>query len=107
MFQKEKDDTKVKHKEDEIASETISMIFEETKGLDAENGGFNAGHMWNLKKKILPKAVNAPTAMRDSRGKLFTSKKDISNSSMEYYQDVLRNRDIKKGLEEHKDEIEY
>ena len=81
----------MKDTEDEIASETIAMIFEETKGLDAKNGGFNTGHMLKLKMKILPKAVNVPTAMKDPRGKLLTSKKDISNSSMEYYQNVLRN----------------
>ena len=46
------------------------MIFEETKDLDAESGGFNTGHMWKLNKKILPKAVSVPTAMQDSKGKL-------------------------------------
>ena len=65
-FKKDKLDKEIKDTEEEIASETVEIILEETKGLDSENGGFNTGHMWKLKKKIIPKAVNVPTAMRTS-----------------------------------------
>ena len=100
-------DKEIKDTEEEIASETVEIILEETKGLDSENGGFNTGHIWKLKKKIIPKAVNVPTAMRTSEWKLITCRKDINKSSIEYYKNVLWDWDIKGGLEEHRDKVEF
>ena len=97
-----KDIAKVRQTEDEIAEETIAIILEETDKLDAKQGGLNSGNMWKLKKKILPKSTNPPTAMIDKEGKLLTNKPDIDKQSMEYYKNVLRNRDIKPGLENYK-----
>ena len=101
-----KDETKVKQIEDKIANETIATILEETSKLDAEQGGLNSGNMWKLKNKILPKSANVPTAIKSSEGKLLTNKVDINTHSLNYYKNVLRNRDIKKGLENHKRERE-
>ena len=44
--------------------------------------------------------------MIDKEGKLLTKKPDIDKQSMEYYKNVLRNRDIKPGLENYKIERE-
>ena len=99
-------DEKVKHIEDEIAKETIETIMQETKGLDPQEGGFSTGHMWKLKNKIIPKPINVPTAMKNPEGKLCTSKKDIDEMSMDYFKNVLRNREIKEGLEGHREEKE-
>ena len=45
--------------------------------------------------------------MRDSEEKLLTYKEDIKKRSMEYYQNVFRDRSIKEGLEEHINQIEF
>ena len=57
--------------------------------------------MWKLKYEILPKSSDTPTAMKDKEGKLLTQKSDINKHFLEYYKNVLRNRDIKPGLENH------
>ena len=44
--------------------------------------------------------------MRDSSGKLITIQKDIQTETMNYYTKVLKNRNIKEGLENHKNERE-
>ena len=62
--------------------------------------------MWKLKKKILPKSTSVPTAMKNKEGKLLTKKTDIKKHTMDYYKNVLRNRDIKPGLEKYKTERE-
>lgn len=100
------DNKEAKIIEDKIAEETFKKILDETKGMDSESGGFNVGHMWNLKSKRIPKNSDVPTAMRDSSGKLITIQKDIQTETMNYYTKVLRNRDIKEGLENHKKERE-
>ena len=100
------DNKKVTQIEEEIAKETIETIMQEIKGLDPHEGGFSAGHMWKLKNKIIPNPINVPTAMKNPEGKLCTAKKDIDKMSMDYFKNVLRNRNIKEGLEDHKEEKE-
>ena len=48
-------------------------IFNEVKGLeDAEEGGFNAGKLWKMKKKVNAKVYEPPTVMESLDGKLLT-----------------------------------
>ena len=50
-----------------------TKILSEVQGLeDAEDGGFNAGKLWKLKKKLSPKTNEPPSAMENSPGKLIT-----------------------------------
>ena len=74
--------------------------------MDSEGGGLNVSNMWKLKNKITPKVSDVPTAMKCSDGRLITLKRDIQKETMNYYSHVLRNRDIKTGLEDHKKEKE-
>ena len=46
-----------------MAKEACGQIDETIKGLNSENGGYNPGHMWKLKSKIIPKPVQVPTVM--------------------------------------------
>ena len=56
----------------------INKIMKEVQGLEeAEDGGFNSGKLWKLKKKLSPKSNEPPTAMEDSEGKLLTNDQDI------------------------------
>ena len=81
-------------------------MYEETKGLDNEDGGFNPNHLWKLKRKIFPKPCNVPTAMKDPNGKLITDVDGFKKNTVNHYKKVLRNRPIKEGLEKHQLEKE-
>ena len=60
----EKDhDDKLAHIESEIADEAWRIVKEETRGF-ASDGGYNPGHLWKLKDKIIPKLNQVPTAMK-------------------------------------------
>ena len=92
--------------EKEIADEACRIVYEETKGLDNEDGGFNPGHIWKLKEKIIPKPSNVPTAMKDINGKLVTNVEEFKKHTIDHYKNVLRNRPINEDLKEHKVEKE-
>ena len=73
---------------------------------DCEDGGFNTGKLWRLKKKLLPALGEPPTAMLNSEGKLLTLEKDIKEEAVKHSQKVFKNKNINKGLEHLKDEQE-
>ena len=50
-------------------------IKEEIKNIDSEDGGFNSGRLWKLKKKLSPKYDDPPTAMKNLNGEILTDKK--------------------------------
>jgi hypothetical protein len=67
-----------------------NKIFGEVKGLeDAEDGGFNAGRLWKLKKKLYPKVSEPPTAMVNSEGNIITSEKDITDEAINHCKRVF------------------
>ena len=93
--------------EKDIAKEACGQIDDSIKGLDSENGGFNPGHMWKLKSKVIPKPVQVPTAMIDPEsGKLVTADNELKKHTISYYKNVLRNREIYVKLVEQKKEKE-
>ena len=49
---------------------------------DSEEGGFSAGRLWKLKKKLSPKNTEPPTAMLNSEGKLLTNNEDIKKEAV-------------------------
>ena len=94
--------TRVKEIEKEIATETCQTIENEIKGLDCEDGGYNPSGLWKLKNKVIPKPAQLPTGMRDVCGNILTKKDDLKNHTMKHYENVLRNRQIKEDLNQHK-----
>ena len=108
---KNKDDPRkdilIKDIEKEIAHEACKQIDDSIKGLNSEKGGFNPGHMWRLKSKIVPKPVQVPTAMNDPKsGKQVTLDSYLKKHTVSYYENVLRNREINEDLKDHKKERE-
>jgi hypothetical protein len=73
---------------------------------DSEEGGFNTGALWKLKKKLSPKQTEPPTAMKDSNGKILTNDKDIQKEAMKHYQEVFTDKSIGKEYEQHRKERE-
>ena len=90
--------------ERQIADEACDIISDETNGLESESGGYNPGHLWRLKDKIIPKPPQVPTAMKGADGNLLTSKGDLKKATVDHFSNVLRNREIRKDLKEHKQE---
>ena len=90
--------------ERQIADEAWTIISDESIGLNSESGGYNPGHLWRLKDKIIPRPPQVPTAMKGADGSLLTSKDDLKKETVDHYSNVLKNRDIKTNLEDHKKE---
>ena len=99
---KDQHDQNIKNIEQCIAEEACKIIDQETAGLNCETGGYNAGHLWKLKNKIIPKPKQVPTAMKINDGTHLTGYEEIKEATLDHYKHVLRNRSINDGLEDHK-----
>ena len=88
----------------EKIAENFKMIETETNKYNCEDGGFNSGKLWNLKKHLFPKHRDPPTAMLDDDGNLITTSDDINELALQKLAvERLHNRPIKEGMEEIKD----
>ena len=67
--------------------------------MNSEQGGFNSGHLWQLKKKLSGKIHSTTAAFLDREGKLVTTKAEIEETALEHYIKVLENRKMTEGLE--------
>ena len=110
-----KDDIKSKDEldkvEEELASKYSEKMYSKMKAqlkgcTDSEEGGFNTGALWKLKKKLSPRHTEPPTAMKDSNGKILTDAKDIQNEAMKHYQNVFTDKQIDKEYEQYRKERE-
>ena len=70
---------------------------------DSEDGGFNAGRLWKLKKKLSPKMSDPPTAMVSSEGRLLTTEDEVKLEAIKHYIKVFKERNIVEGLESYKE----
>ena len=59
---------------DKYGEQMYKYIKEEIECIDSEDGGFNSGKLWKLKKKLSPSNFDPPTAMKDSDGHKALSK---------------------------------
>ena len=84
---------------DKCAEENRRKIIDEIKGLECNDGGVNSGRLWKLRKKLCPRSRDPPTAMLDTLGNLVTSPAIIEELAMKTFQDRLKNKPIKEGLE--------
>ena len=78
-------------------------IKEEIEGIDSEDGGFNSGKLWKLKKKLSPNIIDPPTAMKDSGGKLLTTDEEVKEEAMKHYQQVFQDKPMEEDLKHLKD----
>ena len=101
------EDVEVKLAE-KCAETNFDKIKEEISKIDVDEGGFNSGSLWKLKKKISPKCRDPPTAMFDESGNLVTSQDMIDRLALKTYIERLKNRPIKdnlKNLQSEKEEL--
>ena len=59
-----------KYMEEKYSEDMYGKIKEELKGINYEEGGWNSGHLWKLRRKISPRPVDPPTAMENPEGVL-------------------------------------
>ena len=71
----DKHDAKIIKMEQCIAEEACEIIEEDTAGLDCETGGYNSGHLWKLKNKIIPKPIQVTTEKKVKDGTLLSENK--------------------------------
>ena len=96
--------------EDELATkcaeENYKKIMDEIKDIESDEGGFNMGKLWKLKKKLCPYKSNPPTSMKDPCGNIITGAENLKKHTMNHYESVLKNREIEPGLESMRKEKE-
>ena len=102
--------TELKNIEEELATKCAEQnylkIKTEMDNIQCDEGGFNAGKFWNLKKKLCPRPQDPVTAMLDDDGNLVTTVKGIQNLAIKHYTNVLRNRTISEKYSKLKDDKE-
>ena len=84
----------------------FGIVSEEVYKVNSEVGGFNSGHLWQLKSKLSGKVGNPMAAVFNRDGDLVTTKEKIEEATLEHYSKVLENRQITEGLEKYKHERE-
>ena len=83
-----------------LADEYFDKVKSASSEIDCEEGGMSSGKLWSLKKNLFPKSRDPPTAMINSEGNLETDGEVIKEMAIEAYEERLKNRPIKQGLED-------
>ena len=91
---------------DKCADNNVKIIREELKDIGCDEGGFNVGRLWKLRKKLCPYKKDTPTAMLDPHGNIVTSAEGIQTEALNHYKRVLANRPIQPDLIELKNKKE-
>ena len=60
---------------DETGKDVLEKIKYEVDGIMCDEGGRTSGHLWNLKKKLIPKMQDAPTAIKNCEGSFLLQKR--------------------------------
>ena len=91
---------------DRCAEDNMKKIEAELQDIECEEGGFNMGKLWKLKKSLFPYNKEPLTAMIDAKGNLITSETNLKEHTINHYKSVLSNRPINDNLIHLKDEKE-
>ena len=102
-LQSKKDIEELEKKLADKIVENHNKIQQEAGKFKYEDGGFNSGKLWNLKKHLFPNHRDPPTAMKDDEGNLVTDSEKINELAVQKLAvEILKNGPMKKGLEEMK-----
>ena len=66
--------------------------------IDNEDGGFNSGKLWKLKKKLSPVNSDQPTAMKNSEGLLLTNDDEIKEEAKKHYKKVFEDKPMEDSI---------
>ena len=91
---------------DRYSESMYNKIKDEIKVMNGDEGGYNPGHLWNLKKKLSPQQCDPPTAMYDGKGNILTEDIDIRNEAVKHFKTVFETKPIDSDLTDHEDQRE-
>ena len=83
---------------DKFGEKMYKHIKEEINCIETEDGGFNSGKLWKLKKKLSPSNFDPPTAMKDSSGKLSITEEDILKEATKHYERVFEDKPMDESI---------
>ena len=86
--------------EEQLSEEFFNKVKTASKDVDCAEGGNITAEIWKLKKQLCPQSRDPPTAMMDEDGNLVTNVETIKDMAAKAYKHRLRNRPIKKGMED-------
>ena len=96
--------------EEELATKYSETMFkkinQEIKGIRGDEGGYNPGHLWKLKKKLSPKHNEPPVAMKDAEGNILTNEEEIRAEALRHYRKVFEDKPIDEKYKEYEIEKE-
>lgn len=82
--------------DEELAEKYSEKMFKQLKDeledIESEDGGFNLGKLWKLKKKLSPNNADPPTAMKDPKGNLLTTDTEVKNEAVKHYLRVFEDK---------------
>ena len=84
---------------DEYSKEYLGKIEDAAKGIESNEGGYNSGKLWKLKKQMFLQSCDPPTAMFDKERILQTKPKKTIEAAKVENTERMKNRPIKAGLE--------
>ena len=74
---------------EKCAESNYQKIKEELKDIESDEGGFNMGKLWKIRKKLCLFKKDPKTAMQDPNGNLITSDKNLEKHTLNHYKTFL------------------
>ena len=81
------------------AEENAKVIKQQVSELSDLDGNFSPNLMWQVKKKVVNRAMDPPMAKRDNDGNLITAPTQLKKLYIDEYVHRLRHREIKASFE--------
>ena len=83
---------------EKIGDSMYKQVEKEVEGIDGETGGNFSGKFWKLRKKLFPRSVEPPTAMKDEFGNVVTSPSDIIKETIKHYTNLFDTKPINESF---------
>ena len=83
---------------EKYSEKMYKKIKEEIDCINSEDGGFNSGKLWKLKKKLSPTNIDPPTAMKNSEGDLLTNDDEIKEEAKNHYRKVFEDKPMNQSV---------
>ena len=84
----------------EIADKNADFVKDILDNIEDEEGRVNQTGFWKIKQRLLPNNLDPPMAKKDSNGNLITGPSALKQLYLDTYQERLRQREMKEGLQD-------
>ena len=86
--------------DEKYAEKMCDTIKNELRNIEIEDGGWNSGQLWKLKKKISPRPMDPPTAMKNDEGVLLTNPDEITKEAVKYYEKLFEDQPMNENYKQ-------